>query len=143
MAESNRKWMRFQWRTHKLLWNLSGGRLGRKVIGKPVLELVTIGHKSGQERQILISYLGADDAPIIVGTNAGRDIDPAWARNLRANPQARMRLAGRWREVQAIELAAAEHEAAWDLAVATSPAYAGYANVLTRPIPIFRLDPID
>ena len=143
MAESNRMWMRLQWRMHKMLWNLSGGRLGRKAAGMPVLELITIGHKSGQERQILISYLGADDAPIIVGTNAGRDVDPAWARNIRANPQARMRIAGRWRGVQAVELPAAEHEAAWDLAVVTSPLYAEYARVLTRPIPIFRLDPVD
>ena len=92
MAESNRTWMRFQWRTHKLLWNLSGGRLGRRVAGMPVLELVTIGHKSGQERQILISYVGDDDAPLVVGSNAGRDVDPAWVKNLRVNPRARMRL---------------------------------------------------
>ena len=77
MAETNRTWMRFQWRMHKLIWNLSGGRLGQKVVGLPVLELVTIGHKSGQERQILITYFGSDDAPIIVGTNAGDLISEA------------------------------------------------------------------
>lgn len=140
MAESNRTWMRFQWKMHKLVWNLSGGRLGRKVVGMPVLELVTIGHKSGQVRQILITYVGSSDAPVIVGTNAGRDTDPAWVKNLRANPRARVRLAGRWRDVDAHELAGADHEAAWDEAVTTAPAYATYAEVLTRPIPVFRLE---
>ncbi len=143
MAESNRTWMRFQWRTHKLLWNLSGGRLGRRVAGMPVLELVTIGHKSGQERQILISYVGDDDAPLVVGSNAGRDVDPAWVKNLRVNPRARMRLGGERREVQAVELAGSEHAAAWAQAVAASPAYADYAEALTRPIPIFRIDSVD
>jgi deazaflavin-dependent oxidoreductase (nitroreductase family) len=142
MAESNRQWMRFQWRMHKLIWNLSGGRLGRRVIGMPVLELVTIGHKSGQERQILITYVGSDDAPMIVGTNAGRDVDPAWVRNLRANPQARMRLGGQWREVEAHEPDGVEYAAAWDQAMAASPGYAAYAKELTRPIPIFRLDAV-
>ena len=140
MAETNRTWMRFQWRMHKLIWNLSGGRLGQKVVGLPVLELVTIGHKSGQERQILITYFGSDDAPIIVGTNAGRDADPAWVQNLRVTPAARMRQAGRWREVAAHELAGADHATAWDQAVTASQAYADYAEVLNRPIPIFRLD---
>ena len=140
MAESHRTWMRLQWRLHKLIWNLSGGRLGRKVLGMPVLELVTVGRKSGRERQILITYVGSADAPLIVGTNAGRDVDPAWVKNLRANAQARLRTAGHWRDVVAIELAGADHEAAWDKAVEASSAYSDYAEVLTRPIPIFRLD---
>ena len=143
MAESNRSWMRFQWRIHKLVWNLSGGRLGRRVAGSPVLELVTTGHKSGQERQILINYFGSDDGPVIVGTNAGRDVDPAWVKNLRANPQAKMRLGGQWRRVEGHELDGAEHTSAWEQAVAASPVYAAYAEEMTRPIPIMRLDPVD
>ena len=54
MAETDRKKMRLVWRAHKLIWNLSGGRLGRKMGGIPVLELVATGHRSGLERQILI-----------------------------------------------------------------------------------------
>ena len=143
MAAANRTLVRLQWRMHKVIWNLSGGRLGRKAIGMPVLELVTTGHKSGRERQILITYVGPEDAPLIVGTNAGRDVDPAWAKNLRANPQSRIRIGERWREVEAVELAASDHEAAWELAVSASSDYARYAESLTRPIPIFRLDRVD
>jgi deazaflavin-dependent oxidoreductase (nitroreductase family) len=141
MAETNRTWMRFQWRMHKLLWNLSGGRLGRKVIGMPVLELVTIGHKSGQERQILITYVEHNGFPAIIGTNAGRDVDPAWVKNLRANRKARARWNGRWRDVVATELSGNELDQVWGEAVAVNPGYATYAESLTRPVPIFRLDP--
>ena len=142
MAEENRTKMRLQWRLHKLMWKLSGGRLGRSVIGMPVLELVTTGHKSGEPREILITYVEHDGAPHIIGTNAGRDVDPAWVKNLRADPTARMRIAGRWSDVAGTELADGgdEHAAVWELAVAANDGYQQYRSSLTRPIPIIRLD---
>lgn len=140
MAETNRRKMQAQWRMHKLVWKLSGGRLGRRVVGMPVLELVTTGHKSGQPRQILITYVECNGSPAIIGTNAGRDVDPAWVKNLRVNPAARARWDGKWREVTGIELAGSEHAAAWAIAVAANSGYEEYRRELTRPIPIIRLD---
>ncbi len=140
MHQPDRKRMRAQWRAHKLTWNLSGGRLGRKVGGLPVLELVTVGHKSGEERQILIWYFDDSGAPAIVGTNAGKDADPAWVKNLRANPRARARWNGTWHDVTAVELTGADRDRVWQQAVDAAGSYAAYAKVLTRPIPIIRLD---
>ena len=140
MPEANRTKMRFQWKLHKFIWNLSGGRIGRKVTGLPVLELITIGHKSGQERQILILYVDCDGVPAIIGTNAGRDVDPAWVKNLRANPKARARWEGKWRDVTAVELSGDEYERTWANAINAAPAYTEYKDGLTRPIPIMRLD---
>ena len=140
MAESNRTWMRFQWRAHKLLWNLSGGRLGRKVVGMPVVELITIGHKSGRERQILITYVDDGGVPALIGTNAGRDTDPAWVKNLRAHPNARARWGGTWRDVRAVELEGDDHERVWNAGVAVNPGYAEYLDGMTRSVPIVRLE---
>ena len=139
MGETNRTVMRFQWQAHKVLWNASGGRIGRKVGGLPILELVTTGRKSGEPRQILITYFDHDGSPALVGTNAGRDSDPAWVLNLRADPNARARWDGTWRDVTARELSGPEHVQVWEAAVALSSAYAGYAESLTRPIPIMLL----
>ena len=141
MAETDRKKMRFVWRAHKLIWNLSGGRLGRKMDGIPVLELVTTGHKSGLERQILIWYFDFPQGPAIIGTNAGRDVDPAWVKNIRANPQARARWHGKWHDVMAVELSGTDHEEVWNAGVAASAGYAAYKETLTRPIPIVQLQP--
>ena len=138
MAESNRRKMRLQWRMHKFIWNGSGGHLGRTVIGMPVVELETIGWKSGEPRQVLITYVDSDGAPAVVGTNAGRDADPGWVKNLRANPDARARWEGQWHDVVGVELERGDHQAAWDAAVA---GYGDYLETLTRPIPIVRLDP--
>ena len=141
MAESNRTSMRLQWRLHKVLWNSSGGRLGRRVLGMPVGEVVTIGRTSGQERQILISYVEDAGAPAIIGTNAGRDRDPAWAHNLRAQPEVRARWDGRWHRVRATELDGDAWDRVWAAGIAANPGYADYARDLTRRVPIFRLDP--
>jgi F420H(2)-dependent quinone reductase len=73
----SRSTLRLRWRIHKLVWRLSGGRLGRKVGGLPVLELTTTGRKSGEPRMILIWHITDSGGPIIAGTNAGADYDPA------------------------------------------------------------------
>ena len=140
MAETNRRKIRLQWKMHKLVWKLSGGRLGRTVIGMPVLELVTVGHKTGQKRQILITYVDNAGSPAIIGTNAGRDRDPAWVKNLRANPEARARWDGKWRDVTATELSGDDHQQAWNAAVKANEDYAEYSKTLTRPVPIMRLE---
>ena len=106
--------MRFQWKAHRVVWNLTGGRLGRRAVGMPILELVTTGHKSGNPRSILISYVQTPSGPAIAGTNAGVDYDPAWIRNLRADPAARVREKGEWREVHARFLDGDEWEEAWE-----------------------------
>ena len=140
MAESNRTMMRLQWRLHKFVWNVSGGRLGRRVIGMPVVELVTIGRRSGDERQILITYVEDQGLPAIIGTNAGRDADPAWVKNLRANPEARARWSGQWHDVTGVELAGSEHDRVWQAAVAANSGYADYLEGMTRQVPIFHLE---
>jgi len=140
MAQSNRSKMRRQWRLHKVLWNLSGGRLGRRVIGMPVLELVTTGHRSGLERQILITYVVDGGLPAIVGTNAGKDSDPAWVRNLRAEPAARARWGGAWRDVVGVELDGEDHARVWNQVVEANPGYATYQDGMSRRAPIFRLE---
>lgn len=141
MAESNRTAMRIQWRLHRALWNASGGWLGRRVVGMPVAEVVTIGRRSGAERQILITHVDDCGHPAIVGTNAGRDADPAWAHNLRAHPDVAARWDGSWHDVRAVELDGESWERVWAEAVAANPGYAEYAEGLSRHIPIFRLEP--
>ena len=136
MSEANRTFMRLQWRVHKVLWNTSGGRLGRKAGGLPILELVTTGRKSGEARQILITYFDHEGSPVLIGTNAGRDSDPAWVLNLRADPNGRARWDGTWRNVTAREVTGPEHRHVWEAAIRANSAHADYAESLARSIPI-------
>jgi F420H(2)-dependent quinone reductase len=137
---ANRSVMRLQWRSHKLMWRLSGGRLGNRVVGMPVLELVTIGHKSGKQRSILITYLDEPGGPIVFATNAGLDRDPAWVTNLRACDVVRVRIAGEWTDRRATEPTdEGERQRLWRAAVAANPDYARYLAMLTRSVPIVQL----
>jgi F420H(2)-dependent quinone reductase len=131
--------MRRQWKAHRFIWKISGGRLGQRVVGLPVLELVTTGRQTGQDRSILITFIDDARGPVVIGTNAGLDIDPAWVKNLRANPQARIRIKRRWSDVTAREVSVDEHAQMWATATAASPGYNEYLKTLTRPVPIIRL----
>lgn len=132
--------MRFQWRAHRLIWDLSGGRLGHRAIGMPVLELVTTGHKSGQERSILITYVETPEGPALAGTNAGASTDPAWVKNLRKNPEARIRRDGQWQPVRARFPEAEERAEIWRRFIEAHDGYAEYEDVVSREIPIVVLE---
>jgi deazaflavin-dependent oxidoreductase (nitroreductase family) len=132
--------MRFQWGLHRLVWRLTGGRLGRRVVGMPVIELVTTGYRSGQPRRILITYVVTRDGPVLAGTNAGADRDPAWIQNLRADPAARMRQAGTWKHVRARFLEGEDYDRVWRQFVEASDSYAGYRRMLDRHIPLVVLE---
>lgn len=137
--QPSRRFMRFQWKLHRLAWDLSGGRLGRRVLGMPVLELETTGHKTGQPRRILISYVQTPDGPVLAGTNAGADHDPAWIRNLRATPKAWVREAGEWRDVRARFLEGEEASRAWELFL-RHEGYGDYEEMTGRQIPLVVLE---
>lgn len=125
---------------HRILWDLSGGRLGRKAIGMPVLELVTIGHRSGQERSILITYVETPAGPALAGTNAGAPRESAWIKNLQANPRARTRRDGHWTEVTARFLEDDEYDGVWAQFLEADEGYAEYEKMLDRPIPLVVLE---
>lgn len=134
--------MRLQWKAHKLVWNLSRGRFGTRAVDMPVLELETTGRLSGEPRSILISYVAMPTGPAIAGTNAGADRDPAWIKNLRADPKGRVRQKGKWRDVHARFAEGPEWDAAWDRFL-EHPGYADYQRMLTRHIPIVILQDVD
>ena len=138
-----RWWMRFQWRAHRLIWDLSGGRLGRRVLGMPVLELVTTGHKSGQERSILITFVETPDGPAIAGSNAGASSEPAWVKNLRENPDAKIRRDGEWEQVRARFPGSDERDRIWSRFIEADEGYAEYEQMVSREIPIVVLEPAD
>lgn len=106
----------------------------------PVLELVTTGHRSGEPRSILITYVDTPEGPAVAGTNAGADRDPAWVRNLRADPVARIRQRGRWTDVGARFIDGPTWQETWDR-FRRHRGYADYEKLVDRPIPIVVLEP--
>src|ERR1700712_3983416 len=81
---------------HRAAQWLSMGKLGWTAMKMPVVELTTIGRKSGKARSVLLtSPLQMGSAHVVVASRGGDDKPPAWLGNLVANPDVEVAFAGR------------------------------------------------
>jgi len=106
------------------------------------LLLTTRGRKSGKDRTVVLPYFSAGKGRIaIVGSRGGMPTDPFWARNLRAEPQARVFVRRRSVAVESKVAEGAERQNLWESITARSPVYLTYQKRATghREIPVFVL----
>ena len=129
---------------HRGLLAVSGGRIGWKASGMPVLELTTIGRKSGQPRAVMLtSPIRLGDAIVIVASRGGDDTHPAWFLNLRDNPAVEVALQGGPKQPMTARVAtAAERADLWPKLTAEHKNYAGYQTKTTREIPLVVLEQV-
>src|SRR4029450_10753092 len=96
------------WKLHPHLYRWSGGRIGGRLMGLPVLLLTTTGRRSGEPRTTALTDLAHGDAFVVIASVLGEPRHPAWWRNLEAQPEAevhvgRERHRGRARNAQGAE----------------------------------------
>jgi deazaflavin-dependent oxidoreductase (nitroreductase family) len=127
---------------HRLLLKLTGGRVGHDAMGMPVLELTTIGRRSGEPRSVLLTApLEVDGHPVVVASRGGDDRHPAWFLNLRDRPEVQVSVRGgppvpmRARIVDADERARL-----WPQIAGRYRNYAGYQRRTEREIPLVVLE---
>jgi deazaflavin-dependent oxidoreductase (nitroreductase family) len=72
---------------NRWLLRRTSGRIGAGGLGMDVILVTTRGRRSGQARTVPLGAVlhGADW--IVIGSNAGHDKAPAWALNMRADPE--------------------------------------------------------
>ena len=105
------------------------------------VKLTTIGRKSGAPRRVTLYAFPDGDRLVVVGSLGGAPQDPAWAGNLRVNPEATVRVDGEPRTVRAREVLGDERERLWQLVVRGFPLYETYQRKTKRIIPLFVLTP--
>ena len=128
--------------TDKALQKLTKGRVTiLDVAGLPNLTLTARGRKSGVPRSTPLLAVPRGQDWLIAGSNFGGPKQPVWVVNLEANPDAKIAVNGRTKDVTARRLEGAERDAAWTHMVKVWPNYNRYAERTERQIKVFELTP--
>lgn len=129
---------------HRVILKGSFGKLGWAAMGMPVVELTTIGRKSGEARTtMLTSPLQEGDKTMIVASRGGDDHHPAWFLNLQANPEVEVRIGGGPKQKMHARVADSDERARmWPKLTADHKNYADYQASTKREIPVVILEPI-
>lgn len=70
----------------------NGGRLSGQLATSQLILLTTIGARSGKPHTVVIGYRAHGDKLVAIASNNGAPGDPAWYRNLLADPNATVEL---------------------------------------------------
>ena len=110
--------------------------------GLPVMLVTTTGARTGRLREHPLTALRESDRFALVASNFGRSRFPGWYYNLRARPDAQIRLAGRQTSFRARPASPEEYARFWAMAVHLYPGYVLYERrAAPRPVPVVVLEP--
>lgn len=127
---------------HRTVFRATKGRLAGTMGGMTVVELHTIGRRSGQKRSTMLTApIVEGDRVVLVASWGGDDRHPTWYLNLRDHPEVEITTTGAHREMTARTASADEKAELWPRITATYPGYAGYQTKTDRDIPVVILDP--
>jgi deazaflavin-dependent oxidoreductase (nitroreductase family) len=120
----------------------SNGVDGGTLEGRPVVILTTIGARTGAIRKNPVIRIPNGDNYIAVASNAGAATDPAWYRNLIANPDMWVQDGAVKRRLRAREVFGEEKVRMWAVAEQYWPHFPEYrAEAGVREIPVLVLEP--
>ncbi len=138
--------LRFPWgprlfsKSNRALFQLTGGRLGGKLVGVPIGLLTTTGRHSGRSRTVPVVYLDNGSRFLVAASNNGFDSPPAWCLNLQAHPNAEMRTRTGTERVVASQLTDSERVEAWPRLLKHNPVAGAYQSCTERQFAVFALE---
>ena len=123
---------------HRLILGVTRGKAGWTAGNMPVLELTTIGRKSGEPRSCLLtSPIQENGEIVIVASRGGDDHHPAWYLNLLETPQVQVSYKGAPHKIMTVRTANAQERARmWPVVAGAFKGYAGYQEKTSREIPL-------
>lgn len=138
---NNRLMIALASRANTFWYRLTGGLVGGRFGGAPILLLTTTGRKSGRARTTPLLYLRDGDDIVVVGSNAGDDRDPNWWRNLGRNASATVEIGRRRTSVRARQASPEEKARLWPELTRMYPDYDAYVKRTSRELPVIILEP--
>ena len=128
-------------RLHAVVYRLTGGLLGRRLVRNDMLLLTTRGARTGRRHTVPLLYLRDGETMIVIASWGGRASNPDWYANLVSHPRATVQVRSRVVSVQARTATPAEREHWWPRIVAAYPGYRTYQSHTDRVIPVVFLEP--
>jgi deazaflavin-dependent oxidoreductase (nitroreductase family) len=127
---------------HRAVLLITRGRLGWKIGPMPVVELHTVGRKTGTRRSTMLTApIHEPDRVVLIASKGGDDRHPFWYLNLVAEPDIELTENGVARPMRARTASDAEKAALWPAIVRAYSGYAGYQRRTSRDIPVVICEP--
>ena len=104
--------------------------------GTEILILTTKGRKSGQSRSTPLIFGRDGDDYLVVGSNGGAPVAPAWYGNLEADHEVQVQVKGDRFRAHARTATAEEKPELWKTMTAAWPHYDEYQKRTAREIPV-------
>ena len=136
MERVTRTLFRFFVPLNRFAYERTGGRVGGRLRGAPVLLLSTTGRKTGKRRTTPLLYLVDDDGLVVVASAGGASKHPAWFLNLCSNPEVDVQMGSEHRPMLASETSGDQRTRLWAKLVDMYPSYDAYQRRTTREIPV-------
>jgi F420H(2)-dependent quinone reductase len=128
---------------HRAIYSASGGRVGRRIAGMPVLLLTTKGRTTGKRRTSPLTYFEEDGAIVLVASYGGRSHNPDWFENLIAAGEGEVTIGRERRRMHARRATADERARLWPRIVGTYDGYRVYQAKTSREIPLAVLSRVE
>ena len=127
---------------HAVLKLTKGRRSISGILGWNIIQLTTIGAKTGRARTLPLLALFDGEKIGVVASHFGRAHHPGWYYNLKAHPECVAQWRGKKGKYVAHEAEGNEYEKYWRLALSYYEGYAKYKErAAPRRIPVMALEP--
>ncbi len=127
------------------LYEGSGGTEGTTLrdTGLPCIIVTHVGNKSGGIRKIPLMRVAVDNNYVLIGSYGGREKNPVWVYNLRANPDVEIRDKTEVYKMRIREVTDdPERQRLWEAGAQAFPTYDEYQAKTSRKIPVFIAEPV-
>jgi deazaflavin-dependent oxidoreductase (nitroreductase family) len=128
-------------KVHRVVLQVSGGRIGSQMGGQSILLLHHVGAKSNKPYTTPLGFVEKDGAYLLVAAAAGQPNHPGWYYNLKKKPSTTVEIMGKSITVMA-EVASTEvRETLWAELSAKFSQFDAFQKKAGRVIPIVLLHP--
>jgi deazaflavin-dependent oxidoreductase (nitroreductase family) len=117
----------------------NGGKVGGYFENAPMIIVHHAGARSGTAYETPLVYQAEGDHFVIFASYGGAPSNPAWFRNLMANPETVVEVGAETIPVTATEVTGAERDAIYARQAERVPNFAVYQAKTSRIIPVVRL----